>query len=180
MNVKKNTSLVAMSFLMTSIACANENTTDERAVLETLVETHVTENLESSTVENLEKLVTENVLSEISPTDAAQLLENFINNVSTEQSFVLNNTKYIVTEQTKINPVEITIIETIASQVIDSALTTASEIIETQVHAAPAVVQTISQQDVANLIEQFVNNLAAGTTFTINGTTYSVQTPVNN
>ncbi len=106
----------------------------------------------------------------ISTKDAIVLLQEFSNNLEDGTQFQINAQPYMITQNHKqINQEEANIIVSIATDIIDSVIATiAQEIQAMQVHE-------ISQQEAITLLQASANSLVAGSSFQLNGTSYTVQ-----
>ena len=124
----------------------------------------------------------------VSMSDASTLIENFNNNLAHGHKFSINNMQFVVDSTRKINAAEESMIESMISYIINSAITTIAQIVEAasstistqttvpaQITAAESTVQIISQQAAITLLQQLANNLVAGTKFTLNGTNYVIE-----
>jgi hypothetical protein len=124
----------------------------------------------------IEQLITatENIINNIiSPEEASDLIQVFIEDLTNNHKFTIYNKSFIVDTTRTMSPAE----ESIASEIIDSAIAAIANAIETAPTATTTHVVTtsISQQAAVILLQQFTNNLVAGNHFELNGTSYIIQ-----
>ena len=177
--MKFNKNIMAFAFcLAMSCPVKPEESTEETIATEMISEI-AQDAISIITSANTQELVNEadaivnNVIT-TSEADAVTLLEEFTQNLNEGSKFQINGVTYVIETTTKaMNTQEETIITTIATDVVDSALSTiANEIQASQTH-------TISQTDAVTLLQAGANSLVAGSHFALNGTTYTVEASQN-
>ncbi|MBV8660947.1 MAG: hypothetical protein JO129_02280 [Candidatus Dependentiae bacterium] len=133
-------------------------------------------------VNNVEQVIEAiNSTITVSTDEASALIADFNNNLTHGNKFTINNMEFVVDATRVMNAAEENVIETILSYIIDSAISTVSQIMTTIPTQAPVTTQAISQQAATALLEQVANGLVAGSQFSLNGTSYVVEaTSTNN
>lgn len=108
------------------------------------------------------------VMHEVSAEDATDILQAFAATLHDNDTFNVYNQSFNVTTSRALNSAQQAIIESILSQVVNSAISTISEQIQS------AQEHTISQQDAITLLQNYAQSLVPGAVFELNNTTYTV------
>lgn len=115
------------------------------------------------------------IYSQISNNDAAALIQAFISDLSNGKYFEIKGIKFVVDEIRVITPGEISIIEAIGSDLVDSAISQFEKPVSTTPATPVTTSQILSQEAAVILLENFANTLTDGAQFTLNGIAYVVE-----
>jgi len=161
MNSHKN--IIALAFCLAMI-CPIKCTSEEENITNTT--SHImTQNLSTSEVKSIKTY-------EISIEQALELLDVATNNINENTKFIVNDTNFTIThDETRLNDKIEQAITEIAIQVIDSAISTILEEIQSlQTHE-------ISQQDAVAMLQAFAQTLVPGSQFELNDISYTIKNP---
>ena len=180
MKFNKNILTFAMSLAIFAPIVSNESSEEnvtkltdiEESIALEIVQEAITAVVSNPPVENAATTET-TIQHEVSELEASRIIQEFTTNLSDGHKFTIEKTSFVIDTTRTINAAEQSIIEEIASELIDSTISAIANAIETAHTTATAT--PVSQTAAVVLLQQFISNLAAGNNFTLNGVSYTVQ-----
>ena len=181
MKFNKNIFTFAMSLAIFSPIVSNESSEEnvtkltgiEESIAVDVIEEAVTAIASNPSVEQAATTTETTVTHEVSELEASTIIQEFTVNLTDGHKFTIEKVSFIIDTTRTINAAEQSIIEAIGSDLIDSAISTVANVIETAHTTATAT--PVSQTAAVTLLQLFTSNLAAGNNFTLNGVSYTVQ-----